>query len=645
MRGRAVRGGAGGGFAAVAAVLAAGLLLAWTGPAAAAGVFYAAVRARGAADCSSRADACTLSAALARVAAGGVVELVTAGSAARYTGNWAVATAGTSAGQPVTIRAVPGLSSAPVLDGNGGKRAGCSTASCAGPVLTVPAGTHVRLTGITITGGDDTAGAGGGLDSAGAVTITGCRFTGNSAKAGGAIASGDDGARGSLRVFNSTFTGNSAQAGGAIASGDDGQGSLTVGGSAFTGNAVSTSNGATAMGGAIASGDSGGRGSLRVTGSTFTGNTTSTSDGSEAGGAIASGENGGMASATVSASVFTSNKVSAGIGGAIASDGSLTVIGSTFTGDGAYGDGGAVASGYGGRASLTVSGSIFTRDGSEAGGAIASLGAVAVTASTFYANSALEGGAIYAGGAGPASVGASTFTGNDAGYVGGAILSDGPGPLTVTASTFSGNGAGQQGGAIASDGPLAVTASTFSGNGADQGGGAIFGGPLTVTASTLTGNTSPHGATIEGAQGLAVWVAADVFSGGCDHAGATWNDAGYNAASSASCFGKAPPRTDVDAGSAAALKLGRLDGNGGPTQTILPRSGSPVIGIIPDPATVTIDGNHLALCPATDQRGYASAPGPCDAGSVQTTGIAPGHTTFVGIPVTAPGIGLAGDTG
>ena len=55
--------------------------------------------------------------------------------------------------------------------------------------------------------------------------------------------------------------------------------------------------------------------------------------------------------------------------------------------------------------------------------------------------------------------------------------------------------------------------------------------------------------------------------------------------------------------------------------------GSPAIGIIPDPTTITTSAGPLPLCPATDQRGYASAPGPCDAGSVQTTGTAPGHRT------------------
>jgi hypothetical protein len=64
-----------------------------------------------------------------------------------------------------------------------------------------------------------------------------------------------------------------------------------------------------------------------------------------------------------------------------------------------------------------------------------------------------------------------------------------------------------------------------------------------------------------------------------------------------------------------------LTGNGGPTQTIKPTTGNPAIRLIPDPATITLGSNQVALCPATDQRGYPSAASTaCDAGAVQTSG-------------------------
>jgi hypothetical protein len=216
-----------------------------------------------------------LSTALGDVAAGGVIELITPGGTAHYVGNWAVTTGGTSASAPVTIEAAPGLSSQPVLDGNGpGAPAGetCSTSSCAGAVLAVPGGEYVALSGITIADGNNTSsGTGGGLDNAGTVTLTGCTFTANNATFGGAIDSGDGrGGTGSVTVTGCTFSGNTASFGdgGAIDSGDNvGGGAVTVTASTFSGNS------ATFAGGAIDSGSNGGGGSVTVTASTFSGNT------------------------------------------------------------------------------------------------------------------------------------------------------------------------------------------------------------------------------------------------------------------------------------------------------------------------------------------------------------------------------------
>jgi hypothetical protein len=80
----------------------------------------------------------------------------------------------------------------------------------------------------------------------------------------------------------------------------------------------------------------------------------------------------------------------------------------------------------------------------------------------------------------------------------------------------------------------------------------------------------------------------------------------------------------VDAGSVAALALDPLASNGGPTQTIMPQPGSPVIEIILNDTLVTLPGGQQWVCPVTDQRGYyTTPPGACDAGAVQTTGHAP----------------------
>jgi hypothetical protein len=83
--------------------------------------------------------------------------------------------------------------------------------------------------------------------------------------------------------------------------------------------------------------------------------------------------------------------------------------------------------------------------------------------------------------------------------------------------------------------------------------------------------------------------------------------------------------------------LGSLANNGGPTETILPLSGNPAIGLIPPTTSVAINGTSVALCPTTDQRGVASPSGAnCDAGSVEVlaqtihfTSTAPTHPIVV----------------
>jgi len=256
-------------------------------------------------------------------------------------------------------------------------------------------------------------------------------------------------------------------------------------------------------------------------------------------------------------------------------------------------------------------------------------------------NSSTNGGGLANGGA--VTITGSTFTGNNAGNEegsGGAIVNTGS--VTVTASTFSGNTATAAGGAISNGlgfldgGSVTVTASTFTGNtagfgGAIDSGDYSGGGTVTVTASTFTGNSaSLNGNTIDGGDnsgGGTVAVAGDVFDGSCHQAGGVWTDGGYNAGSDGSCYGSGPPSSDLTSPAPPrTLGLGPLADNGGPTQTIEPQPVTPatVIGLIPSPTTITLGGNPVVLCPATDQRGYLSASGTaCDAGAVQTMGSPP----------------------
>ncbi len=229
---------------------------------------------------------------------------------------------------------------------------------------------------------------------------------------------------------------------------------------------------------------------------------------------------------------------------------------------------------------------------------------------------------------------------NGHGTYGGGISNIG-GTLTVTDSTFSGNSAAE-GGAIDNadtessprnaDGILTVTDSTFSGNSAAEGGAidnAENGGSgtLTVTDSTFSGNTANEDSgvidnTDEGPGAGSVTVGADIFDGGCFQAGGTWTDEGYNLTDNPSCLSSPAQSTDVTVTTAADLDLGPLQNNGGSTETILPTSTSPAVGVIPPNTTL----NGVLVCPRTDQRGVASV-GDCTIGAVEVPQ-APQSITF-----------------
>jgi predicted outer membrane repeat protein len=355
------------------------------------------------------------------------------------------------------------------------------------------------------------------------------------------------------------------------------------------------------------------------------------------GGAIENAMNGAL---IVSGSTFSAN--SAADGGAIDNGdkggGLLTVTASKFIDNIALGDGGAIDNADKGSGIVTVSGSTFSANKAADGGAIddggnAGTGTVTLSSSTFYANSASDnGGAIDNGDRGSATltVSGSTFSADSAHGDGGAIDNgdNGSANLIVSASTFSADTASVDGGAIdnanSGRGTLRVSVSSFSGNSASLNGGAIDTGDrgsaaASVSASTFAGNTAKaEGATIDNSDRggtSAVWLAADIFSGTCDQPAGAWFDEGYNVATSSTCVGSTPPKTDA---ATSAPDLGPLGHNGGPTETMAPVAGSPAIGAVANGATATLSGTVVKLCPTTDQRGVSSAAGKaCNAGSVQ----------------------------
>ena len=93
--------------------------------------------------------------------------------------------------------------------------------------------TQVAIDSLTITGGANTQGGGGGIDNIGSLTVTNSTISGNSAVGGGGIANDE---YGTLTLTNCTISGNSATAdqGGGLSN----DGMLTVTNSTISGNAA-----------------------------------------------------------------------------------------------------------------------------------------------------------------------------------------------------------------------------------------------------------------------------------------------------------------------------------------------------------------------------------------------------------------------
>lgn len=399
-----------------------------------------------------------------------------------------------------------------------------------GAILTGP-GSRLRVVGSTFR--ENAAEAGGAISSfAGEVSIASSSFQSNQALAGGAVfldasAEGDffescTGGPGAT-ITRSTFTANIALAGGAVATNST---DLSVSGSTFTRHE------GVQYGGAIFAFDACEYDPVvSVSTSTFTSNMAMPGDsGPPLGGAIFAVA---IDELSVANSRFVGNR--AFVGGAIFAGAredlfevptssedntDVSITGSTFTGNRAEWDGGAVALDNDPEyepAEFSVASSTFTSNTALMnGGAMFILDApVDVIGSTFTRNVAeglsdgdadiIGGGAIgfWSGDAMLMSLAdhlpardmdivRSRFISNTSGRSGGAISGNaGFGMVSITGATFTGNRAAEDGGAaflVHAD--VAVRGSTFSSNVADGDGGAIgmdsyFGfGPYAGSLST-----------------------------------------------------------------------------------------------------------------------------------------------------------------
>jgi CSLREA domain-containing protein len=303
-----------------------------------------------------------------------------------------------------------------------------------------------------------------------------------------------------------------------------------------------------------------------------------------------------------------------GVGGAVRNQGTLTVLRAAFednaTGAGTEnlesgGAGGAIWSGGPANPSVLVAETLFRGNATGAGaparfegnsgfgagsggagGAIALVSGVAeVSATTFAANRAGDGGA------GATSPGGSA-TASGLGGSGGGIAVGGPATASVVNSTFAGNLAGGEG-----------PESPFPGNmrGGD-GGAAVLtdtGGSLRIAWSTFAGNA--RGARARGPNGVnGGQVSASILADAAPACAGLLPPILRNVTTPGdnSC---PPPRLEGDP------RLGPLGANGGLTPTLLPGAGS-----------AAVDALVGVPCPGTDQRGLGRPRfGGCDAGAVE----------------------------
>jgi len=207
------------------------------------------------------------------------------------------------------------------------------------------------------------------------------------------------------------------------------------------------------------------------------------------------------------------------------------------------------------------------------------------------------GGGIWNGGT--LTISNSTISGNVSFYGGGIFNS---GTLTISNSTLSGN-SGSFGGGIRNQGKLTISNSTLAqnsagligGHGGAGGGIENYAGTVTISNSSLSGNSGISAGGIENDKGTATLqnsIVANSTSGGNCYG--TMISDGYNLSSDNTCeFSNSGDLNNTDP------KLGALQDNGGPTQTMALLPGSPAIDA-GNPAGCTNGQGHLLK---TDQRG------------------------------------------
>jgi predicted outer membrane repeat protein len=435
-----------------------------------------------------------------------------------------------------------------------------------------------------------------------------------------------------LALSGLTFT-NFKGTDGAIANTVGSAGSLTITNAVFTNN--------TASGGSYGGGVFNGY-NMVVTGSTFTDNSAA---GTLNGGVAKLG--GGTNSFTNS--VFTSN--SAANGGAIyLTGGTLALSGNTYTSNTATANGGVVSS----TGTTTEAGSTYTTNSaaSQGGAMYVTTGALTIANSTFNGNQAkTSGGAVYTNGTLTMTTGTTSFTGNFVSGSSGGIIAGGAlvatGVATISSVNFLNNyvtntgGAAYGGAAYMTSASNVVSNSLFSGNyasGASSAyGGAIYGAGK-YTGVTMVGNSTQTGTTQYGGgmyTASTTLLYNDTITGNTARiGGGAYRGAGTATAYNTVISGNTATATYKDEfGVTLTATLNYIDsttttsctvdcapllsvlGNyGGPTQTMVPLPGSPLLGAGNKSSTTYVPATEV-----TDGRGFPRVTNNLlDYGAVQT---------------------------
>lgn len=327
----------------------------------------------------------------------------------------------------------------------------------------------------------------------------------------------------------------------------------------------------------------------------------------------------------------------------------LTVKNITMTGGNAatsYDAGGAIYSPYAG---VTVEKSTFTGNQGFNGGAITASGDITVSDSIFSDNSGNYGAAIFEG-VGHISITRSSVNNNNS--VGGAAIQNNNGDVTIINSKVDGNTSKGTVAGISGDN-VTLNGSTVSNNiceGADgdtclAGGIFVTTGVATITNSTITGNQIKGDAFIYAVGGVisadAIYVNFSTLTGNSGGTasnilavgevslkgsvisapqeaspncvslspGAITSSYSVEAGASYSCVTDINSGTGNQQSTVAAIALGVLADNGGPTKTMMPASNSVLV------SGAASDGLSTGI--TTDQRGIDRVNGKFTIGSVQ----------------------------